>query len=130
VRVEDGRVAALGDRDHDGVAWRGGVVLAQLVPQPPRVDADDGIGRGGEVHTLAVQLDREYVLLELVTMPVERLFDDEFQKGRQAFRAGEQIARENLRELGANGLRRQAVTIRKGVRRRSRHADCSPARPS
>ena len=63
------------------MVWSGGVILAQLVAQPSCVDAHDWICRGAEVRALAIQLGRQYLLFELIAMTIERLLDDEFQKG-------------------------------------------------
>ncbi len=78
------------------------VVLAQPVTQPASVDAHDGICGGVEVRRLAVEPDREDLLLECVSFAGERPLDDESQVGGQTLGAGEDVAGEDPIELGSH----------------------------
>ena len=78
------------------------MVLAQLVAQPSRVHAHDRISRGVEIRAFAIQLDSDHLLFERVAVAVQGLFDDEFQKGREAIGAGENLTGENSLELDAH----------------------------
>ena len=62
-RFEDGHVAALRQRDDDGIGSPL-VVLAQFVAQPPGIDPNHRIGTAIEVRSLPVQLVGEDRFLE------------------------------------------------------------------
>jgi hypothetical protein len=100
--VEHRRVAAFRDRDDDAAIRRTGVVLAQSVTQPARVDTHDRIGRRVEIDALSVQLDSDHLLFEGIALPGERLVDNELQKSRKPLRAGKQFAGEDSIELGSH----------------------------
>ena len=90
------------DGDHDRVARRRRVVLAQLVAQPPRIHPHDRIGRGAEACVLSVQLGGQHVLLERMPLVLQGLLDDEGQERGEAIRAREEIAGQNPGQFAAH----------------------------
>ncbi len=102
-RVEPRGVAALVHPDHDGIALPGpGVVLRQLGPQAPRLDAHDRVDSRIVVRGPVEHLGPEAVLLELIALAVQRALDDEAQEAAQASGVGEPRAGEDPFQLPAN----------------------------
>ena len=81
---------------------RGGIVLAELVAQSPRVDADDWIEPSVEVRRLAVHLHRQHVLFEGSAVSGQRVLDDVGEERGEAVGARKNLAREDADELGPN----------------------------
>ena len=82
IRFEDGHVAALGQRDDDGIG-SALVVLAQFVAESPRIDPNHRIGAAIEVRSLSVQLMGEDRFLERMSRPGQALLDDEREEAPQ-----------------------------------------------
>lgn len=80
-----------------------------MVTQAARVDANNRIGGGAEIRRFAVELGRDDLLLERVSLARERPLDDEFQIRGQPVRAGKEVARENPLELGSHVRRRWRI---------------------
>ena len=125
IRFEDRYVAALRQRDDDGIG-SSLVVLAQFVAKAPGVHPDDGIGTAVEVRSLSVQLVGENRFFERMALPGQSLFDDEREEAPQLLGSGEDLAREDSLELSADdGVRQFASLLGAGVGFRGHRALCA-----
>lgn len=79
------------------------VILAQAIPNPPRLDAHDGIGVGVERIGAVEDLTSDDVALEPVAVTSERLADDVVEEPDPAARLLKRSAIEDAVELLANG---------------------------
>ena len=109
IRFEGGHVAALRQRDDDGIG-SALVVLAQFVAEPPRVDPNDRIGTAVEVRPLPVQLVGEDRFLERVSLPVQALFNDEREEAPQLLGSRKDLAGEDSLQLSADYVIRQVAS--------------------
>ena len=111
IRFEDRHVAALRQRDDDGIG-SALVVLAQFVAEPPRVDPNHRIGTAVEVRPLPVELVGEDRFLERVSLPIHALFDDEREEAAKVLGSRKDLAGEDSLQLSADYVIRQVASRR------------------